>query len=60
MLNVIFVFLFVFFAKFHLKIKNYYIRILIGVKNGISTPTFPPKTLNLVGPILNRFFNLDR
>lgn len=40
-------------AIFLLKIKNYYRRILIGVKNGISTPTFSAKTLKLGGYPLN-------
>jgi hypothetical protein len=42
------------FARFLLKIKNYYRRILIGVKKGISTPTLPSKTLKLVGHPLIR------
>jgi len=46
------------FARFILKIKNYYRRILIGVKKGISTPTLPPKTLKLVSNPLIRFLRL--
>jgi len=46
------------FAGFILKIKNYYRRILIGVKKGISTPTLPPKTLKLVSNPLIKFLRL--
>jgi hypothetical protein len=38
-----------FIARLKLKIKNYYRRILVGVKKGLSTPTLPPKTQNLIG-----------
>jgi hypothetical protein len=43
-----------FIARLKLKIKNYYRRILVGVKKGLSTPTLPPKTQNLIGNPLIR------
>ena len=47
-----------FFSRFHLSIKNYSRAIIIGVKKGISTPTLPPKLLNLLGQPLIRIFRM--
>jgi len=47
-----------FFFKRILILKNYYRRILNGVKKGISTPTLPPKTLNLLSHPLIRVFRM--
>lgn len=47
---------FLFFSKRNLIFKDYYRRVKIGVKKGISTPTLPPKTLKLLAHPIIRIF----
>jgi hypothetical protein len=45
-----------FLARFHLRIKFFYRRLIIRVKKGIRMPILPPKLFNLLGHFLNRLF----